>query len=287
VESFVNFEMEREQFSINPGVDAAIYECFPHLDERDVKRFKKKFRSLRRDEHQSSDTLRELIFGAFLGRQEYRVRAFQKYDGLEPDWSVFDERGDLFALADVTSFHPALKDEAVVRAAVDREEWVKLEIDEAATSQRFYQNIKTKCGKYKALVKNRDVPFVIGCFPSFINPLDKAVVRENLHSLACGLFRRGDDEGYPDASGLVVFDEKSLPGPHTSVAQVYVFEYFQNPYAVRRFAFPVGNYYPPMSISRSEDYKLLARALAEEIDPPEYFKQLAELPGHKSVFIYD
>ncbi len=121
------------------------------------------------------------------------------------------------------------------------------------------------------MAKSLNAPYVVGCYCFFNNPVEVSTVMKSLHASDSGLFRAGDD-GYPDVSGLVVYDEKTLWGPPDTVANAYIFEYFPNPHAVRPFAFPAGHYYPPMSINKRQHYQLMVRFFSGEIGKDEYFR---------------
>jgi len=83
------------QISENKSINEAVYECFQHIEEIDAERFVKEFRSQPHDEEQALHTFRELILGSYLARKGFRVRAYQRFDGKEPDWSLLGERSEL------------------------------------------------------------------------------------------------------------------------------------------------------------------------------------------------
>lgn len=249
--------MKHGQISENKSINEAIYECFQHLENADVERFVSEFRSQPHDEHQVLHTFRELVLGSYLARNGFRVRAYQKYGGREPDWSILGQGGELLALIDIVNFHAGQKTETYVHKTLAEGKVAAPEIDEEANSLRFYQSVKKKCTVYHDLIESRNIPYVIGFFPQFEIVVDRFQIMENLYSGDSGLFRSGDDGGYPNVSGLVNYPDLTLPDSPNSVAHAYRFEYFPNPYARRPFAFPSGNYYPPMLISSAPNYKHL------------------------------
>jgi len=87
----------------NLSIDACITECFQHLHSSDVRRYKKEFQSQPHDQDQVLHTFRELLFGSYLARNGWRVRAYQKIDGKTPDWSVFSDNDDLRGIIDVVN----------------------------------------------------------------------------------------------------------------------------------------------------------------------------------------
>jgi hypothetical protein len=271
--------MEPEAFAGNSSINNTIYDCLQHLDQANVTRVRDKLRLHARadDKKEFFHTFRELILGSYLARHGFRLHGYRKYGQQDPDWSVMDERGTPAALIEITNFHAANKTEAQINADLAASGWAYPDVDEADLSLRFHQAIWKKCRKYKELAKSLNVPYVVGCYCFFNNPVERSIVFSSLHAADSGLFRGGDDDGYPDVSGLVVYDEKSLWGPPGTVAYAYVFECFSNPHAVRPFVIPPGHYYPPLSINKRKHYQLLVRFLSEEIDQPEYFRLLDDL----------
>ena len=261
-------KMTWEAFAGNSSINDSIYDCLQHLEEADVLRIKRKLRtqSAADNKQEFFHTFRELILGSYLARKGFRVRAYQKYDGKDPDWSVLGDQGELTALIEITNFHADKKTESKIDAALAEKKWVWQDVKAVDASLRFHKAIWNKCGKYNDLAKSLNVAYVIGCFCNFNNPVEKSTVLENLHSPDSGLFRGGNGQGYPDVSGLVVYQEETLWVPPESVANAYVFDYFPNPHAVRQFAIPSGNYYPPMSINNTQHYQLLVRFFSEQID---------------------
>jgi hypothetical protein len=271
--------MKVEEFSGNPGLNDCIAACLWHLEAGDAARIARKLRSNAGapDKREFLHTFRELILGAYLAHNGFRVRTFEKHDGKDPDWSIVDDGGTLRALIEVRSFHADQQTESRIDAALAAGQWAYAEFDEAKTSQRFLQTIWEKCGAYKDLAKAKDVPYVIGCFGYFSNWLERSTVLENLHSPEFGLFRRPEDDGYPDVSGLVVFDERTSLCARDAVAHAYVFEYFSNPHATRPFEIPAGSLYSPMSIKRKEHFLLQARHDAGQIGDIELMAAVAWL----------
>jgi hypothetical protein len=266
--------MNREDFAGNSSINDSIHDCFQHLEEADVSKIRRKLRFHARADNKREffHTFRELILGSYLARNGFRVRAYQKYGVHDPDWSVLGGQGELAALIEITNFHADEKTEAEIDAALAAGEWACPDVDEADASLRFHKAIWNKCSKYKGLAKSLNVPYMVGCYCFFSNPVERSTVMESLHAADSGLFRGGDGEGYPEVSGLVVYDEKTLWVPPDTVANAYVFEYFPNPHAVRPFAFPLGYYFPPMSINKQRHYQLMVRFLSGDIEKDEYLR---------------
>ena len=195
--------------------------------------------------------------GSELLSPDIRVRAYQKYDGKEPDWAILDERNELIALIDVVNFHLDQKTDSYVRTAMAEGKVASPTIDAGADSLRFYQSVKNKCTVYKEIIESRNIPFIIGFFPQFEVDVDQSQIMESLYSEEAGLFRKGEDGGYPNVSGLVNYPDVAVAESPNSASHIYRFEYFPNYYAARPFKFPRGRYYPPMLISSAKRYKEL------------------------------
>ena len=271
-------KMTREEFAGNSSINESIHDCFQHLEAADVSKIRQKLRAHARADNKREffHTFRELILGSYMARNGFRVRGYQKYGGQDPDWSVLGEQGKLAALIEITNLHADDKTEAAIEAAFAQGSWVSLDADPAEASLRLHKAIWNKCGKYKDLARSLNVPYVVGCYCFFNNPVEISTVMESLHAVDSGLFRGGGD-GYPDVSGVVVYDDKTLRVTPDSVANAYVFKYFPNPHAARPFPFPGGYYVPPMSINKRKHYQLMVRFLLGEIDKDEYFRQIEAL----------
>jgi len=255
--------MSYGQISANESINVTIYDCFQHLERPDVERFAREFQSQPHDGSQVLHTFRELVLGSYLARRGFRVRAYHKYDGQVPDWSIFGEKDELLAIIDVVNFHADIETEHYVRSALSAGTFARVGIDTAECSLRFFQSVKNKCAKYRGLTESLNIPYVIGFFPQYEVVVDRSQILENLHSPDFGLFRKIEDGGYPNVSGLVNYPDDNKPDSATSVAHVYAFEYYPNPHALRPFAFPEGQYYAPLLLSSRPRYlRLLAQANA-------------------------
>jgi hypothetical protein len=276
--------MIEDYFEGNPSINVCIYECFQHLDARDVTAFKRKLKSYSRlaDKGDFFHTFRELIVGSYLARNNLLARSGQrvqwqkKYGTLTPDWSILGRPSEPAGLVEVMNFHADRQTEIYVRTALDAGRIACFPYDEVKTEQRLRSDIIDKC-KYKELTESLDVPYTIACFCFLDNPVETRVVRRVLYSTESGLFRNSGDGIYPHVSGLVLFGELARYVPLDSVEMVYKFQYFPNPYALRMFTFPVGDYYPPMSLSNRERHLLFMRFAKGEITEEQFHVLLDEL----------
>jgi hypothetical protein len=94
-----------EVISPNQSIDACIRDCFQYMHASDVERYKREFRTQPHTGPQVLHTFRELIFGSYLGRSGFAVRAYQKIDGKTPDWAIIGSNGEPIAIMDVVNLH--------------------------------------------------------------------------------------------------------------------------------------------------------------------------------------
>ncbi len=125
--------MTREEFAGNSSINDCIHDCFQHLDEAEVSKIRRKLRSNAGAEHKQEffHTFRELILGSYLARNDFRVRAYQKYGVHDPDWSVLGRQGELAALIEITNLHADEKTEAAIEADMAAKGWASPDVDEA------------------------------------------------------------------------------------------------------------------------------------------------------------
>jgi hypothetical protein len=289
--------MTPESFSPNQSHNDCIYECLQYFEGDDRAAIEEKLREDARakDTNTFLHTFRELIFGSYLARRGCRVRPYIKYGKYDPDWSAFDGHGNLMALMDVMTFHPPKVMESQIHKELSESRTARINLDGpylGKLSTKFFGNLQGKCTCYTELVQSEEVPYLVACFFSFDSWYDEEsneMIQDNLFSASEGFFR--DKTGvqcYPDVSGLVTLYEPNLEfRPPESIATLYAFDYHRNPYAARPCAFPAGVYYPPMSVSKREFYKVCVRRGRGEIDLPECRRLLEELKARKLAVLGD
>ncbi len=81
------------QIAGNTSINAMIYRCFEYICEEDQRKFVKKFREQPHDSDQIKHTFRELVLGAYLGSNSFRVKHDYVIDDQTPDWSILDMEG--------------------------------------------------------------------------------------------------------------------------------------------------------------------------------------------------
>lgn len=220
------------QIAGNRSINAMIYRCFQFLNKDDQRRFVKKFREQPDDSDQIMHTFRELILGAYLSSAGYSVIHDYVINDKTPDWTIFDcDRETILAIVELTNFHidKATEDEigACLRAGSMAVYWRDHNTDNV---NRLYQVICDKASKYRRLVGELHLPYVVSVFGEFAAAVDFEEVCRCLS---------GGDEGlfglYPELSGLLYFDENG---------GMYSFRYAGNPDALHKIDLPEG-VFPP------------------------------------------
>ena len=147
---------------------------------------------------------RELIIGAYLATQGFRVQYSRLINDKTPDWSILGEADDLRALVEVVTFH---------RGAGE-------------TIDRLYATVQGKFSVYKNLAEQHAIPYVVGIHIDFEESVDNCEISECLFHDEYGLFSL-----YPEVSGAIFFDIMVASYPMT---------YYQNPHEKRPFSVPNG-----------------------------------------------
>ncbi len=199
--------MEYGQIAGNRSIDAKIKRCFEFISEKDAKQFVKKFASLPHVEDTIDERLhvfRELIIGAYLVTQGFRVQYSRALDKKTPDWSILGDGDKLTAIVEVVTFHPG----------------------KGKTEDRLHATIKGKFSIYKELAEQHRVPYVVGIHVDFMHTIDDADIQDCLFQDEVGLFSL-----YPEVSGAIFFVVDVASYPIT---------FYQNPYAKRPFVISNG-----------------------------------------------
>src|SRR5271157_4646500 len=194
--------MEYGQIAGNRSIDAKIKRCFEFISEKDAKQFVKKFASLPHVDGTIDERLhlfRELIIGAYLVTQGFRVQYSRPLDKKTPDWSILGDVDKLTALVEVVTFHPG----------------------KGKTKDRLYAKIEGQFSIYKDLAEQHSVPYVVGIHVDFMHTIDDDDIYDCLFHGKDGLFSL-----YPEVSGAMFFVVDVASYPIT---------YYQNPHAKRPF----------------------------------------------------
>jgi hypothetical protein len=200
-----------------PTTDNLIYECFERLTEADQRTFVKKFKEQSEDVPQVNHTLRELILGAYVAGQGFQPEYNPLLDGKTPEWLMTQHITGNKLLLELVNFH--LPDR-LERQMWDtfKTGWMWSYFMEPNTG-RAYTSIQDKMAKYKPLVQNNDLHYVVAVFGLFSSALTVEEVREGLE---------GEDALfplYPEVTGVMYFQ---------GVGGAYSFHYLANPHAARK-----------------------------------------------------
>jgi hypothetical protein len=221
--------MDYGEIAGNSSIDAMIYKSFEALEERDRRRFVKKFREQRKDEHQVMHTFRELLLGAFLGSHDFLPEYEPTIDGKTPDWR-FVREGQV-TIVDVVNLHPNKQtDDEQQRALAKSSSWTGWLPSE---SPRIHSSLSGKAECYSQLLERLQCPYVVGMYPWFFAAISIAEVVECVNQ-PDGVFPQ-----YPRLSGILFFEERGRIGS-TDNPMVYQFTYLANPAATIPIEIPSG-----------------------------------------------
>lgn len=218
--------MKYGQLAGNQSINATIYRCFEHICEEDARTFVKKFREQPHDKEQVMHTFRELILGAFLASNGFRVRYDQKVDGKTPDWIVSDDTSSIQGIVELINFHIDRVTENVLKREMEVGriwcDWVQ------PNNDRLYQRIWGKADIYEKLAKKHNVPYVVAVFGEFTAAVELEEVHQCLFEDHGGLFNLCST-----LSGVLFFEES---------AGRYSFKYIKNPQVARKIDLPCGSF---------------------------------------------
>lgn len=206
------------QFCGNTSISDMIHTSLTYLSERDANIFRRKFREQREDERQSLHTFRELLVGVYCVRLGYDAVFEPEIDGQTPDWKFLGNGRLPDCLAEVVNFHPDQHTEGSQdRSLAARNAWCDWLPDNAT---RLYSSVQNKASKYKSLLADATLPYVIFVYTAF----QACVLPHEVEAILLpddGLFL-----SYPMLTGVCHFGEGGwLRNMH------YRFQYHQNPHA--------------------------------------------------------
>ena len=217
--------MRYGQIAGNTAINEMIYRCFQHIREEDVRKFVKKFREQPPDSDQIMHTFRELVLGAYLGCNGFKVKHDYLIDGKTPDWCILSETSAERCIVELANFHLDAATETEIEEQLRTEgmAWVWL----PERDDRLYQCVWRKAQVYKALVEKLEIAYVIAVFSDFKAPVHwEEELYPSLTNAEHGLFKL-----YPHISGVLHFEVTS---------KGYVFGYLGNPGALRTIDLPNG-----------------------------------------------
>ncbi len=218
--------MKYGQIAGSKSINAAIYRCFECITEEDARKFIKKFHDQPHDDPQIMHTFRELILGAYLSSNGFKVRYDSEIDEETPDWCICDEVLVLKGIVELTNFHiDRATEKDIEQQARARGMWAgRL----GTNDDRLYNSIWSKAQKYKTLVEKRQVPYVIAVFGEFTAVVDMDELQRCLLRQEVGLFWQ-----YPVITGVLFFEENGGQ---------YLFSYIPNPMPRNAMNIPSGTF---------------------------------------------
>jgi hypothetical protein len=222
-------ESKYGQIAESSKINKAIYDCFDFLDEKEQKKFVKKFKEQPHSQVQVIHTFRELILGTYLRANGSIVENERKICRKTPDWSILDSSSNVNAVVEMVYHHIDNKTNDDILAQLKTEKnivgyWPH---SNDPGFLRLYSHIEEKASKYKELVADLQIPFVVAVFIDFLAVIDVQEVQDCLLTGEEPLFK-----SYPDLSGVLHFEE--------SILGSYYFEFIENPYAIRKIEIPNG-----------------------------------------------
>lgn len=206
-----------------------IYLCFDYISQEDQRVFVKKFRKQPHDSDQIMHTFRELVLGAYLSSNGFKVRHDYAVEAKTPDWCILDDMSEINGIIELTNFHLDRATETEIQRRAETNPIVVFSRDQNKDNvERLYQCIWHKADAYNSLIEKLRIPYVVSIFGEVEVSIDFEEVRHCLFGKDIGLFER-----YPDLSGVLYFQEKSGR---------YFFDYAKNPHALRILDIPNGSF---------------------------------------------
>lgn len=217
--------MRYGQIAPGKNVNRKIYKCFEYLLEEDVHKFVKKFREQPHDSEQIMHTFKELILGAFLASNGFKVRYEYKVSGKTPDWCMIDNCLSLLGIIELINFHIDRATEIAINCEIENRGiwvgWLK------PNNARLYLKILEKADLYDGIVTSQKIPYVVSVIGDIKAALLVKELRQCLFEEHGGLFNLR-----PMLSGVLFFEE--------SWGDRYSFKYIRNPQAAIEIDLPSG-----------------------------------------------
>jgi hypothetical protein len=216
--------MKYGQIAGSKAINETIDYCFQFLSETETLKFVRMFNELPHDQVQIMHTFRELILGAFLSQNHYKVMYEYEIDSKTPDWCILDDNFQPQCIIELLNFHPDAETSAdMIRQLQDKGIWCNFV---KPNTERLYHAIWEKATKYKSLSRKYNLSYVISIFGEFTAIIDKDEINECLFGQGTGLFKM-----YPEMTGLLYFEESSGN---------YLFSFVPNPDTIKSINIPSG-----------------------------------------------
>lgn len=217
--------MKYSQLAENREINDSIYRYFEYIRDEDIRKFVKKFGEQPHNENQVLHTFRELILGAFLASNGFKVQYDREIDGKTPDWSIFSDAAELQGIVELTNFHP---DKTTENTIMQELKTGNIYCDwQPNNNDRLYQRIQEKADHYENLIRTHNVPYTVAVFGEFTAAVELDELNECLFKdHGGGLFRQ-----CPALSGVLFFQES---------AGQYIFKYIKNSQPENAINLPSG-----------------------------------------------
>ena len=223
--------MKYGQIAGNKHLNELIYRCFSYISDDDERKFVKKLREQPSESEQILHTVRELILGAYLGSNGFKVEYDREVNNQTPDWCILDDTLAKCCIVELVNFHIDRTTEIDIEEQLQAKGVASYWRDgDKNNTYRLYECIRCKSQVYQKLVEHLKLPYVIAIFGDILAAIDLEEVQSCLFEDEIGLFKL-----YPSNSGVLYFAD--------NLGQ-YSFHYSRNPNAKGAFNLPNG-VFPP------------------------------------------
>ena len=221
------------QITGNDKINGPICCFFEYVCVEDQQKFRSNFRNLLPESDQTMHTLRELVIGAHLSANGFRVRHDYVIDNNKtPDWCILDDESTVIGIVELTNFHIDKTTEIEIRKHSElKDNFTYWRDGNKNNVDRLYHRIEKKAQTYRSQANSLKVPYVVGVFGEWETAVDFDEIRSCLFGEETGLF-----DMYPEMSGVLYFVEQN--------ALRYLFYYAENPNALQPITMPTG-IFPP------------------------------------------
>jgi hypothetical protein len=226
------------------GAPACMERALSYLSERDRRKIRKEFKNRAGDPDQIQRLFREVMAGAFLGRQGFTVQYEPRINGQTPDWH-FKSDGVGEFISEFRNLQSPEKIRVEQTRALDESGLRLWSGSMPENTDRLWWALLSKATKYKKLANETGLPYVVIVHGLFTACLDSGEVEK------CILPSDGLFAEYPELSGVYHMYERTYKGRlqlHWDGTQMnvhadpgdlrdpeagYRFEYYANPKATR------------------------------------------------------
>lgn len=217
--------MNELHFTDNHSINQWINYCLSLIDCEDAPKFIRSFKNYSGNDQQSLHVFRELILGAYLISKGINVRNNLKIFDKTPDWSVVDNNSiDCEGIVELVNLNIDIKTNKYIESQKNKIAvyWV------GENKNRLYQSLLNKVTKYKGLISNNNVPYIVAVFVDFRLHFDLEEFDELLNKKPDGLFHES-----AHLSGVLYINDSNGK---------YLFNYFENDLAKNKIKLPSGEF---------------------------------------------